>query len=123
MLKVYRYLTLLPIFLGLLIGCADSGGGSSDIAQSPRPVAQPDVAILDVAMSCGFNSKSTFNAAFKKLFGVTPSEYRRGEVRRLNSIGDDRVARKNSTGSISSKELSVNYCTESIYCRQPLFSC
>ena len=78
MLKLYRYLTLLPIFLGLLIGCADGGGGSSDIAQSPRPVAQPDVAILDVAMSCGFNSKSIFNAAVKKLFGVTPSEYRRG---------------------------------------------
>ena len=31
--------------------------------------------ILDIALECGFNSKSTFNLAFKKLEGSTPSQY------------------------------------------------
>ena len=33
--------------------------------------------ILDVAYACGFTSKSTFNAAFRRESGVTPSEFRR----------------------------------------------
>jgi len=33
--------------------------------------------VLDVALDCGFKSKSTFNKAFKAHFGTSPSEYRR----------------------------------------------
>lgn len=36
----------------------------------------PDHTILEVAMAVGFNSKSTFNAAFRKATGQTPRQFR-----------------------------------------------
>lgn len=41
-----------------------------------------DYTLLALAIDAGFNSKSTFNLAFKKLKGQTPSEYRK----ELNSV-------------------------------------
>jgi len=35
-----------------------------------------EIKILDLAMSAGFSSKSTFNAVFKQFVKLTPSQYR-----------------------------------------------
>jgi AraC-like DNA-binding protein len=40
--------------------------------------------ILDIAFRAGFNSKSTFNAAFKELTGVTPKQFRNNSVSQNN---------------------------------------
>lgn len=36
--------------------------------------------LLDIAYDCGFTAKSTFNSAFKRRVGRTPSEYRRAAL-------------------------------------------
>lgn len=41
-----------------------------------RLVEAPDETVLEIALAVGFNSKSTFNTAFRRLTGKTPSEFR-----------------------------------------------
>lgn len=36
--------------------------------------------ILDIALASGFNSKASFNAAFKKVTGMTPTQYRTNQI-------------------------------------------
>jgi AraC-like DNA-binding protein len=40
-----------------------------------------NMTVLGLAMDVGFNSKSSFNAAFKKLTGQSPSEYKKSQNR------------------------------------------
>ena len=39
-------------------------------------MAKPGISIADLAQQCGFSSASYFAASFKKVYGVTPSNYR-----------------------------------------------
>lgn len=40
--------------------------------------------LLGIALDCGFNSKTSFNSAFKKLEGCTPSQYRSTSLHKDN---------------------------------------
>ncbi|GIP25676.1 AraC family transcriptional regulator [Paenibacillus sp. J23TS9] len=48
------------------------------IQKSVHLLADTPLTILEISNQCGFESLSTFNAAFKKHYGQTPSEVRRG---------------------------------------------
>jgi AraC-like DNA-binding protein len=48
----------------------------------------PDVKIISVAEQCGFNHLGLFNACFKKRFGNTPGQRRKGDSNGENRISD-----------------------------------
>jgi len=53
--------------------------GTYRVAEAKKRLADSDLRqkpISEIMKSCGFNSKSVFNQAFKKTVGVTPSHYR-----------------------------------------------
>ena len=39
-------------------------------------INSPEDSILKIAYTVGYNSKTTFNTTFKKIVGITPSEFR-----------------------------------------------
>jgi AraC-like DNA-binding protein len=47
-----------------------------------------DRPLLEIALDVGFNSKSTFNAAFRQHAGVTPSAFRGANPRAANLTSD-----------------------------------
>lgn len=47
------------------------------VKQTLADPANAEKTLLDIAYAAGFNSKSSFNTAFKHLTGTTPSQYRR----------------------------------------------
>jgi AraC family transcriptional regulator len=50
------------------------------IARAKELLADPDRSVMQIAISVGFSSASSFNGAFRKAMGVTPSEHRRTVV-------------------------------------------
>ncbi len=57
-----------------------------NMMRSPAGAGQP---LLDLAFGAGFNSRSTFNAAFKKMSGMAPSSWRKQHVPMSGPIGTD----------------------------------
>ncbi len=41
--------------------------------------AEPEATVLDLALEVGFNNKATFNKAFRRVAGCTPSQWRAGQ--------------------------------------------
>ncbi|MGB5087272.1 MAG: helix-turn-helix domain-containing protein [Methylocystis silviterrae] len=59
------------------------------IEDAKRSLEDPDqrqVPILTIALDAGFSSLGPFNRAFKGACGLTPSEYRRQELRKLGEL-------------------------------------
>ena len=50
-----------------------------EVKQLIRDDSKKHFKIVSLANEAGFNSKSSFNHIFKKLIGLTPSEYRNGQ--------------------------------------------
>ena len=41
---------------------------------------QRQLSVLDVAIRCGYDDQSSFTRAFKRFFGITPSDYLQREI-------------------------------------------
>ena len=54
-------------------------------AEAKRLLVETELSVLEIGLEVGFNSRSTFNAAFNKHAGSTPSAYR-AKARDLRSI-------------------------------------
>ncbi|NOU49805.1 helix-turn-helix transcriptional regulator [Pseudoalteromonas sp. JBTF-M23] len=50
------------------------------VEEAKRLLASTDHSIVDVSFESGFNSRSTFNTAFKNAVGLTPSAYRQANL-------------------------------------------
>lgn len=78
-MKIPSYQLTQVIQIGLGTGFYDFVN-SSRIEHVKKQLLDPESkgrSIIDLAYESGFNSKSTFNTAFKKHTGMTPSEYRK----------------------------------------------
>lgn len=74
------------MFLQMLLINLEYGTNFSDFLNRHRvdalkkllhDVESHDKTVLELAISCGFNSKSALNRAFKKVTGMTPTEFKR----------------------------------------------
>jgi AraC-like DNA-binding protein len=53
-----------------------NGQRVAEVQRCLKDAAYAEQSVLDIAMAAGFSSKASFNAAFKKHAGLTPSAYR-----------------------------------------------
>lgn len=73
-----------------------------------RLKAQPEVPILNIALSVGFGSAEAFARAFKGRFGCTATEWRQGQAarwaRQLDATHNQEAALKSNPGQTHSKQ-------------------
>ena len=54
------------------------------IQKAKELMADPDLKLIDIALSVGYQDAAHFNRAFKNVTGRTPSQYREGIKLNLN---------------------------------------
>lgn len=62
------------------------------VEEAKKLLATTDDSILDIALTVGFNAKSTFNAAFKNAVGDTPSRFRIEARAHGDAAGDTAIS-------------------------------
>lgn len=58
----------------------------SRVRKAARLLRESDSKVVDVALECGFQHLSEFNAAFKRILGKTPSAWREARARRHRPV-------------------------------------
>lgn len=58
------------------------------------------MSLLGLAFECGFNSKSTFNAVFKEVTGLTPSMY----AESIKNSSRNSIRREGRSGSMEEEK-------------------
>ncbi len=53
--------------------------GSKRIDRAVRLISEGDMSILEVALQCGYNNTANFNKTFKRITGMTPTQYIKSE--------------------------------------------
>jgi AraC family transcriptional regulator len=48
------------------------------IEHAKNLLAKPELSVMQIGLTVGFSDASTFTAAFRRITGITPTEYRRG---------------------------------------------
>ena len=51
------------------------------IKHAKAQLEQPHQSVLNLALESGFNSKATFNRVFKEQVGITPSQYKKSQIK------------------------------------------
>ena len=54
------------------------------IQKAKELMADPDLKLIDIALSVGYQDAAHFNRAFKNVTGLSPSQYREGIKLNLN---------------------------------------
>ena len=76
-LSVYYFQRLFNRFVGKSVNDYIK---SRRVARAKNELKDSSKKIIDIALDNGFNSHETFSKAFKEVYGVTPTEYKNGDM-------------------------------------------
>lgn len=77
-----------------------------DVVSRMQDPAFDNMTFLGIAFDAGFNSKSTFNRAFRQITGKTPAEFK---IDRENKVSSYHLAPSSHTAAVISSQLNREY--------------